>query len=63
MLASPRKGQIVQVWYAAKWRPIMRLHGKIGVVEIVSRGRPRNHGVRVDGRAEVIPCGNLRKPS
>ena len=30
------------------------------VVAIPSRGRPRNHGVKVDGRIVVVPCGNLR---
>lgn len=62
MIASPHIGQIVQCWYAAKARAARPLHGKTGVVEIASRGRPRNHGVRIDGRLYVVPCGNLRPP-
>ncbi len=61
MMANPRPGQTVQVWYKkslANWFP---LHGKIGVVRIASKGKPRNHGVEIDGQLYVIPCGNLRK--
>lgn len=47
MIANPRIGAEVQVWYKkslAHWFP---LHGKIGTVEIVAKGKgPRNHGVR-----------------
>lgn len=60
MLSNPRVGQTVQVWYAARRRSVMHLHGKIGRVEIVSRKRPRNHGMRVDGILWVVPAGNLR---
>ena len=62
MIVNPRYGHVVQVWYRASVRDIMPLHGKLGGVEIVGRGRPRNHGVKIDGRGYVIPCGNLRKP-
>ena len=33
----------------------------IGTIEIVGRGKPRNHGVMVDGVMYVVPAGNLRK--
>lgn len=62
MIASPRIGQVVQCWYAAKVRAARPLHARVAVVEIVSRGRPRNHGVRIDGRLYAVPCGNLRTP-
>lgn len=58
MLTNPRPGQPVLLWYRNRSMP---LHGRVGTVEIVSRGRPRNHGVRVDGVLYVVPCGNLRK--
>jgi len=61
MLVNPRIGQWVQVWYGAKTRTLMPLHGKTGTVEIVGRGKPRNHGIRVDGVLYVTPCGNINK--
>lgn len=62
MIANPKRGRVVQIWYNKRIAPTMPLHGKIGVVEVVSRGRPRNHGVVVDGRLYAVPCGNLRNP-
>lgn len=61
MIASPRPNSEVQCWYAERWRRVAPLHGKVGVVRISSRGRPRNHGIEIDGRLYVVPCGNLRK--
>lgn len=58
MMLNPRLEQRVQCWYKQVRMP---LHGKIGVVKLVSHGKPRNHGVEVDGRFYVVPCGNLRK--
>ena len=62
MLVHPTKGQRVQAWYnkrLASWFP---LHGKIGVVEVIAKGKgPLNHGVLIDGKLYAIPCGNLRK--
>lgn len=61
MMANPRKGQLVRVHYKkslADWFP---LHGKVGTVEIVCKGKPRNHGVVIDGKLYAIPCGNLNK--
>ena len=58
MLLNPRLGQKVQCWYKNHALP---LHGKIGVVKVVSRGKPRNHGVEVDGHLYIVPCGNLRR--
>lgn len=61
MLASPRIGQRVELRYRESFRPIMP-HGARGVVIIASRGRPRNHAVRLDdGREVIVPCGNLIK--
>jgi hypothetical protein len=41
----------------------VRPHGASGTVTIVSRGKPRNHLVRLDdGRLVVVPCGNLIDP-
>jgi hypothetical protein len=71
MIANPRKGQRVQLWYGSggtRKRPSlhrdrMPWHGRIGVVVVSSRGKPRNHGVRMDdGTVVVVPCGNLRPP-
>jgi len=70
MISSPRKGQTVQIWYRttpfpnglpapSTWMP---WHGKIGTVEIVCKGRPRNHGVLIDGTLVGVPAGNLREP-
>jgi hypothetical protein len=54
----------VQVWYNRRLAVIMPLHGKVGRVVVVARGKgPRNHGVLIDGRLWVVPCGNLRKPA
>lgn len=62
MLCYPKLGQRVQCWYAERKRGIAPLHGRIGMVVVASRGPgPRNHGVEIDGRFYVVPCGNLRK--
>jgi hypothetical protein len=63
MLSNPKLGNAVQVWYAPVLRDALPLHGQTGVVTVRSRGRPRNHGVRIDGRDYVVPAGNLRKPT
>ena len=68
MLSNPKQGQVVRVWYAAKYRDLMPYHGFVGVVEVVCKGRPRNHGVRLpsmpgyNSRTIVVavPAGNLR---
>lgn len=62
MMLNPRQGQQVQVHYAAMAASHMPYHGKIGCVAIVCRGKPRNHGVEIDGQVIAIPCGNLRIP-
>lgn len=61
MLANPKPGQLVEIRYRAALRPIARLHGRLGVVRIVGKGKPRNHGVEVDGRLYCVPCGQLNK--
>ncbi len=69
MMANPRIGQRLQVWYATKPKrrgglvpaEFMPHHGKTGTVAIVCRGPgPRNHGIDLDGQIIGIPCGNLR---
>jgi hypothetical protein len=57
MVSSPKIGQEVQLWYKDRSMP---MHGKVGVVVVAGRGRPRNHGVRVGGAVVVVPAGNLR---
>jgi hypothetical protein len=62
-MVHPRIGQEVQVWYNKRLAPHMPLHGKVGTVRVVARGKgPRNHGVMIDGALWVVPCGNLRPP-
>ena len=61
MLLNPRMGQHVQVWYRKGLREIMPHHAKVGTVAVVCRGKPRNHGVLIDGQVVPVPCGNLRK--
>jgi hypothetical protein len=63
VLVNPKLGSKVQVWYRAGLREIMPHHGKIGTVSVVCRGRPRNHGVLLDGVIVSVPCGNLRRPA
>lgn len=59
MVSSPKVGQRVQCWYKDR---TMTLHGRFGIVVIVSRGKPRNHGVEINGTVYVVPAGNLRPP-
>lgn len=61
MMLNPRIGQRVQCWYRKAVSHLFPLHGKVGTVVIASRGKPRNHGVIIDGRLYVVPCGNLRR--
>jgi hypothetical protein len=64
MLANPRIGQRVQVWYRKSLAAEMPLHGKVGTVAIrIPNGRIKNHGVVIDGKLYAIPCGNLRQIS
>ena len=60
MIFHPRINQRVRVHYARRAAAYIPLHGKTGVVRVVSRGPgPRNVGVEIDGRLFVIPRGNL----
>ncbi len=72
MISNPRPGQRVRLHYATKparkgcptKADYMPHHGALGRVEIAGRGRPRNHGVRLDsGRFVVVPAGNLQRPT
>lgn len=56
MYANPKTGVNVVLRYKNKQH---KLNGKFGRVVIASRGKPRNHGVRVDDVTYVIPCGQL----
>lgn len=61
MMANPKKGTRVRLHYRVVMRTVCP-HGATGTVEIISRGRPRNHGIRLDdGRLVAVPCGNLVK--
>jgi hypothetical protein len=60
VIANPRPGARVVLWYAPRARPYF-LHAAAGVVVVAGKGRPRNHLVRLDsGALVVVPCGNLR---
>lgn len=70
MLANPQLGWRVLIHYATKPKAkglkapcdVMPHHGKHGTIIVVAKGKPRNHGVRLDdGTLTAIPCGNLRK--
>jgi len=37
----------------------MPLQDRGGTVVVVGRGKPRNHGVMVDGELYCVPCGNV----
>jgi hypothetical protein len=59
MLSNPKPGTQIKVWYRSTLRDFMPLHGKVGVVVRVSRGKPRNHVVEIDGEEYAVPFGNL----
>jgi len=66
MMLYPTIGQSLQVWYkdgqARAYEPVaMPYHGLIGVVRVRSHGKPRNHGVEINSKTIVVPCGNLRR--
>lgn len=61
MIFGPRPNDRVQLHYAKRFAHLWPLHGKIGVVRIVGNGKPRNHGVEIDGKIVVVPVGNLRR--
>ena len=61
MICNPRLGSTVQVWYAQRAARHMPYHARLGTVKIVSRGKPRNHGIEIDGQIIAIPCGNIRR--
>lgn len=62
MFCRPKIDALVKVHYGNKYCAMMPLHGRIGIVRVVATGPgPRNHGVEIDGRIYVVPCGNLNK--
>lgn len=62
MISHPYLGQVVQLWYRAALRGVAPHHGKVGTVVVKALGRPRNHGVEVDGVLTIVPAGHLREP-
>jgi len=60
MIITPHIGKEVQVWYRKEWASWMPYHGRIGIVKVCSRGKPRNHGIEIAGVMVVVPCGNIR---
>lgn len=61
MLANPRLGQAVRLRYRKGHPAAVLYQDAIGRVVIVCRGRPRNHGIEIEGRIVVVPCGQLFK--
>ena len=61
MLCNPRLGQRVRIHYRTVLRGALPLHGSVGIVRVVGKGKPRKHGVEIDGQLFVVPCGNLQK--
>lgn len=59
MLINPRPGRDARVHYRPEVAAYAPHHGRTVRVVIASRGSPRNHGVLIDGRIVVVPCGNL----
>lgn len=64
MLSNPKLGTRVILHYAQKWRDVPHInttvHGRIGTVVVRGKRKPRNHGVEIDGKVYVVPCGNIR---
>ena len=61
MISNPRIGQLVQLHYAKKRVPFAPYHGRQGIVVMCGKGRPRNHGVLIDGELVCVPCGQLNR--
>lgn len=61
MIFGPKTGECVQLWYAKAFAHLWPFHGRFGVVRIVGSGKPRNHGIEIDGKIVVVPCGNIKR--
>lgn len=64
MLVNPKINQLVEIRYNPKLRGGQLgaiLHGKLGRVVIIGKGKPRNHGILIDNTVFIIPCGNINK--
>lgn len=59
MLIFGRIGQTVRIHYNERVAPTMPYHGRYGKLVVLSNGKPRNHGVEIDGKIVVVPCGNI----
>ena len=61
MLAHPKIGQRVRIWYGQPMRSFCPHHGKVGRIPRTARGpRMLNHEVALGTSRVVVPCGNLR---
>ena len=61
MIANPHLGKLVKIWYRES-NQHLPYHGLKGHVMIASKGKPRNHLIRVTGGPDVVvPCGNLQQ--
>ena len=49
----------MRIHYRKQIAGLMPYHGRVGKLVVVSRGKPRNHGVEIDGRIVCVPCGNI----
>ena len=62
MYANPSLGAKVRIHYGKRYALLCQhLQDRVGDIVVVGKGKPRNHGVMVDGEVYVIPCGNLNK--
>lgn len=59
MISYPKANQQVRIRYGKRKLCNDTLQDRIATVAIVGSGKPRNHGVLVDGVLVVIPAGNL----
>ncbi len=60
MLANPKIGRIVKIWYRKSNRHLP-YHGEKGKIVVASKGKPRNHLIEMaSGATVVVPCGNLQ---
>lgn len=61
-MANPKPFSLARIHYRKDIAPLMPHHGKTGRIVVVSKGRPRNHGVELqDGTIVCVPCGNLNR--
>lgn len=59
MLSNPKPNQRCRIRYRKGLRDHMPYHDRIATVVIPGRGKPRNHGVRIDDTLIAIHAGQL----